>query len=79
MNISGGPVGDKLGAAVELADAEWRKAGGAGPDGVEVALLAAGHVALRSASDPDGHVLIFTPGEWAAFTAGVHDGEFDLP
>ncbi|WP_068060654.1 DUF397 domain-containing protein [Nocardia xishanensis] len=69
----------KLGAAVDLTGAEWRAAGGAGSGGVEVALLAAGHVALRSAEDPDGHVLVFTPGEWAAFTAGVHDGEFDLP
>ncbi|MEU2256361.1 DUF397 domain-containing protein [Nocardia xishanensis] len=68
-----------LGATVDLTGAEWRGAGGAGSGGVEVALLAAGHVALRSAEDPDGHVLVFTPEEWAAFTAGVHDGEFDLP
>ncbi|MGW4405043.1 DUF397 domain-containing protein [Nonomuraea sp. NPDC004702] len=26
----------------------------------------------------DGPVLVFTPSEWAAFTAGVRDGEFDL-
>ncbi|WP_067834874.1 DUF397 domain-containing protein [Nocardia lijiangensis] len=78
MNVSGNPVHGKLGAEVDLTDAEWRGAGGAGSEGVEVALLAAGYVALRSAQDPDGHVLVFTPGEWAAFTAGVHDGEFDL-
>ncbi|TQM29663.1 DUF397 domain-containing protein [Nocardia bhagyanarayanae] len=79
MNISGELVNDKLGAAVDLAAAEWRGANGAGSQGVQVALLAAGYVALRSAEDPDGHVLVFTPGEWAAFTAGVNDGEFELP
>ncbi|MFX0573531.1 DUF397 domain-containing protein [Nocardia nepalensis] len=68
------------GANVDLTDAVWRKAGtGTGKDSVEVALLEAGHVALRDGKDPDGPVLIFTPGEWAAFTAGVHDGEFDRP
>ncbi|WP_435592907.1 DUF397 domain-containing protein [Nocardia sp. bgisy118] len=72
-------VHGKLGATVDSTGAEWHSAGGAGSGGVEVALLAAGHVALRSAEDPNGHVLVFTPGEWAAFTAGVHDGEFDLP
>jgi len=67
-------------ANVDLTGAIWRKAGaGAGKDNVEVALLEAGHVALRDGKDPDGPVLIFTPGEWAAFTAGVHDGEFDRP
>lgn len=68
------------GAKVDLTGAVWRKAGeGTGKDSVEVALLDAGHVALRDGKDPDGPVLVFTPGEWAAFTAGVHDGEFDRP
>ncbi|WP_433729202.1 DUF397 domain-containing protein [Nocardia sp. CA-129566] len=68
------------GANVDLSDAIWRKAGaGTGKDSVEVALLAEGHVALRDGKNPDGPVLVFTPGEWAAFTAGVHDGEFDRP
>ena len=68
------------GAKVDLTGAVWRKAGeGAGKDSVEVALLDAGHVALRDGKDPDGPVLVFTPGEWTAFTAGVHDGEFDRP
>ncbi|MFD0360434.1 DUF397 domain-containing protein [Nocardia sp. GCM10030253] len=67
-------------AKVDLAGAVWRKAGsGAGKDSVEVALLEDGHVGLRDGKNPDGDVLIFTPGEWAAFTAGVHDGEFDRP
>ncbi|MBF6164574.1 DUF397 domain-containing protein [Streptomyces gardneri] len=67
-------------ANIDLTGATWRRAGeGEGNDSVEVALLADGHVGLRNGKDPDGPVLIFTPGEWAAFTAGVHDGEFDRP
>jgi len=45
---------------------------------VEVAPLADGNVALRDTKDQDGPILVFTPAEWAAFTAGVRDGEFDL-
>ncbi|MFI7639175.1 DUF397 domain-containing protein [Nonomuraea sp. NPDC049400] len=44
---------------------------------VEVAPLADGNVALRDSKDQDGPVLVFTPAEWAAFTAGVREGEFD--
>ncbi|ASF10852.1 putative regulatory protein [Nocardia brasiliensis NBRC 14402] len=68
------------GANVDLSGATWRTAGAtAGNDSVEVALLAEGHVALRDGKNPDGPVLVFTPAEWAAFTAGVQDGEFDRP
>ncbi|MFG2072036.1 DUF397 domain-containing protein [Nonomuraea maritima] len=45
---------------------------------VEVAPLADGNVALRDSKEQDGPVLVFTPAEWAAFTAGVREGEFDL-
>ena len=45
---------------------------------VEVARLPNGNVALRDGKEQDGPVLVFTPIEWAAFTAGVRDGEFDL-
>ncbi|NUP03288.1 MAG: DUF397 domain-containing protein [Nonomuraea sp.] len=45
---------------------------------VEVAPLGDGNVALRDSKVEDGPVLVFTPSEWAAFTAGVRDGEFDL-
>lgn len=45
---------------------------------VEVARLEDGGVALRDSKDPDGPVLIYTPSEWRAFTAGVREGEFDL-
>ena len=34
---------------------------------------------MRDGKNPDGPALIFTPDEWRAFTAGVQDGEFDLP
>jgi hypothetical protein len=44
---------------------------------VEVAQLDDGGHAVRDSKDPHGPALIFTPAEWAAFTAGVRDGEFD--
>ncbi|WP_433436708.1 DUF397 domain-containing protein [Nonomuraea sp. CA-141351] len=44
---------------------------------VEVAPLADGNIALRDSKEQDGPVLVFTPSEWAAFTAGVREGEFD--
>lgn len=46
-------------------------------DCVEVADLPDGGRAVRDSKDPTGPALIFTPAEWAAFTAGVRDGEFD--
>ena len=45
---------------------------------VEVAPLPDGGVLMRDGKDPESAVLVFTPGEWAAFTAGVRDNEFDL-
>ncbi len=42
---------------------------GVGPDG---------RVAVRDTKDPGGPELLFTPEEWAAFTAGVRNGEFDF-
>ena len=44
---------------------------------VEVAVLDDGRYAVRDSKNPRGGVLIFSPSEWAAFTAGVRDGEFD--
>jgi hypothetical protein len=63
---------------IDTSGATWLRAG-ADDGSVEVAMLAAGYVALRDSKNPDGPVLIFTPSEWTAFTAGVHDGEFDRP
>ncbi len=61
--------------------ADWRKSSYSGSNGggcVEVARNLVGIVAVRDSKDRSGPVLVFTPGEWAAFTAGVRDGEFDL-
>lgn len=59
------------------ADAVWHRSSETG--GVEVAFLATGNIGLRDAKNPDGPVLIFTPGEWTAFVAGAKDGEFNRP
>jgi hypothetical protein len=72
---------------MDLTGATWRKASsGDGTDeaSVEIAFLRGSKegsdqvIAMRDSRRPDGPVLIFTPDEWRAFTAGVHDGEFDL-
>jgi hypothetical protein len=56
----------------------WRKSARSGSNGcVEVAGLPDGWVAVRDSKHPDGPVLRFTPVEWAAFLAGVRNGEFD--
>ena len=65
---------------MDLTGAQWRKSSYSGNGGatcVEVADLP-GIVAVRDSKDPDGPKLAFTADEWAAFTAGVKDGEFDL-
>jgi Domain of unknown function (DUF397) len=62
--------------------AQWRKSSYSGSNGgacVEVARNLPGAVAVRDSKDPDGPKLAFAPDEWAAFTAGVKAGEFDLP
>ncbi|WP_433729030.1 DUF397 domain-containing protein [Nocardia sp. CA-129566] len=63
---------------VDLSGAKWFKSShsGGGQDCVEVAHLNAGKVAMRDSKNPTGPALVFTPGEWEAFTAGVQDGEF---
>ncbi|WP_327149031.1 DUF397 domain-containing protein [Nocardia sp. NBC_01329] len=73
------------GTNVDLSGARWVSgatgvgAGVPGTHNVEIAMLAEGHVGMRDGKNPEGPVLVFTPGEWAAFTAGVRDGEFDRP
>jgi hypothetical protein len=44
---------------------------------VEVAFVD-GVVAVRDSHDPDGPALVFTHGEWNAFTKGAKEGQFDL-
>jgi hypothetical protein len=65
----------------DLTGAVWHKStrsGGNGGDCVEVAANLPGIVAIRDTKDPGGAVLVFSDAEWAAFLAGVRDGEFDL-
>ena len=72
---------------MDLSGAVWRKSSHGREDGaarIEIAFVPGSEeggdhvIAMRDGSDPDGPALIFTPGEWRAFTAGVNDGEFDL-
>jgi hypothetical protein len=62
-----------------LRGARWRTSSHSGANGdcVEVAPLAGGRWAVRDSKDPAGPALVFTRSEWAAFLAGVRDGEFD--
>ncbi|MBN1174904.1 MAG: DUF397 domain-containing protein [Micromonosporaceae bacterium] len=61
----------------------WRKSTRSGNGGncVEVAtnlVDTVGAVLVRDSKNPNGPVLSFTRGEWAAFVGGVEDGEFSL-
>jgi hypothetical protein len=63
----------------EFAGATWRKSSFSNqPESncVEIAALAGGRMAVRDSKDRTGPVLVFTPGEWAAFVSGVRAGEF---
>ncbi|MFF0636334.1 DUF397 domain-containing protein [Nocardia sp. NPDC004151] len=63
---------NQSGTNPRLHDADFRKSSrsGNGPDCVEVAFLADGDVAVRHSQAPNGHVLVYTPSEWDAFTPG---------
>jgi Domain of unknown function (DUF397) len=64
-----------------LERADWRTSTYSGSNGgncVEVARNLPGIVAVRDSKDRTGPVLAFAPDEWAAFTAGVREGQFDL-
>jgi hypothetical protein len=65
---------------VDFTGAQWRKSTKSGPNCdncVEVAEVG-GFYGLRDSKNPTGPVLVFDQGEWAAFTAGAKDGEFDV-
>ncbi|MET8876312.1 DUF397 domain-containing protein [Nocardia sp. NPDC004278] len=66
---------------IDLSGAKWFKSrrSTASKDCVEVAHLDGGLVGVRDSKNPTGPVLVFTPGEWDAFTAGVADGDFERP
>ncbi|NNH72865.1 DUF397 domain-containing protein [Nocardia uniformis] len=64
----------------DLTGARWFKSSysSAGSECVEIAFIPSG-VGVRDTKNPTGPALVFTPGEWDAFSAGVKDGEFDRP
>ncbi|MFI7666471.1 DUF397 domain-containing protein [Nocardia sp. NPDC049526] len=66
---------------VDLSEAKWFKStrSSGGRDCVEVAHLDGGLVGVRDSKNPTGPALVFAPGEWDAFTAGVRGGEFKRP
>ncbi|MBB5918072.1 hypothetical protein BJY24_006984 [Nocardia transvalensis] len=66
---------------VDLSGARWFKSSRSGgtKDCVEVAFLDQGLVGVRDSKNPSGPALIFTPGEWDAFAAGVRGGTFTAP
>ncbi|WP_307644373.1 DUF397 domain-containing protein [Nocardia uniformis] len=45
---------------------------------MEAAHLTGSTVGVRDSKDPTGPALIFGPGEWDDFVAGVRSGKFDL-
>lgn len=61
--------------------AVWRKSSrsnGSGGNCVEVAHTRPETIAIRDSKDPHGPRLLFSSGEWEAFTVRVRNGEFDL-
>lgn len=54
----------------DLSRARWRKSSHSGGNGqcTLCARLDDGSMAVKDSKDPDGPVLIFTAGEWEAFT-----------
>ncbi|WP_159920767.1 MULTISPECIES: DUF397 domain-containing protein [Nocardia] len=64
---------------VDLSGAKWFKSSrsGGGKECVEVAHLEGGLVGVRDSKNPTGPALIFTPGQWDAFTSGVAQGAFE--
>lgn len=63
-------------------DLVWRRSSAAaGGEAVEIAVLPAGDVLLRTtaSSAAGAPPLRYTPEEWRAFLAGVRAGEFDTP
>ncbi len=75
-NHGAGPVITLTGAQWGAFLAETLGATPSADAGVTITPLADGGQAVRAA---DGTELRFTAAEWAAFRAGVADGEFDRP
>lgn len=60
----------------ELVGAVWFKSSRStgGKECVEVAHLRSGLVGVRDSKNPSGPALVFGPGEWDTFTAGLRAG-----
>ncbi|WP_067679358.1 DUF397 domain-containing protein [Nocardia miyunensis] len=67
--------------SADLSDAKWFKSSRSqgGRECVEAAFLDGGMVGVRDSKNPTGPALVFAPGEWDAFTAGIQGGAFDQP
>lgn len=62
-----------------MLDLNWRKSTRSGDNGACVEVRRVGDtIQVRDTKDQTGPVLSFTLDEWAAFTGGTKDGEFDL-
>jgi hypothetical protein len=62
----------------DLSSARWMRSRACSSDGcVEVAHLADGSVAIRDSKNTNLPAHVFDREEWAAFIAGVRNGEFD--
>lgn len=61
------------------ADHAWRVSSRSSGSGncVQVARQQDDSRLVRDSKDPTGPWLLVVPTQWAAFTQGVHDGEFD--
>lgn len=73
---STGTLGSSRKPQLDLTDADWLSSS-QGVGDVQIAFVE-GYIAMRDGRQPEGPVLVFTPGEWRAFVLGARDGEFDL-
>jgi hypothetical protein len=65
---------------LDLSRANWRTSSHSGGNGncVEVAANLPGIIAVRDSKNPAGPELILSAATWAAFTAAIRAGDFDL-
>lgn len=71
-----GALGGSRKPQLDLTHAHWLSSS-QGVGDVQIAFVE-GYIAMRDGRQPEGPVLVFTPGEWRAFVLGARDGEFDL-
>ncbi|WP_433567527.1 DUF397 domain-containing protein [Nocardia sp. CA-151230] len=66
---------------IDLSGAQWLKSSHSSgqTECVEVAWLTGRTVGVRDSKNPTGPALVFAPGEWDAFAAGIVRGDFDGP